>query len=200
MSDPIDAEKPYAMVSWVYDLGKKAKTTLALPEGHAIVDVSPDGETLLTIVCKGLDARKSRTHIVPLGTLKSRLLAEKAFNGMRFSPDGKSVLGVRAAKPGAVPAAVPVVVSVKDGSETVIPLPDGATAVYHVCWAPDGKRIAFHWLEEIQPPAGTPVAAAGPAPQKWYASRVTVADADGRNAKVIIRRDHNQSITGIDWR
>jgi hypothetical protein len=40
----------------------------------------------------------------------------------------------------------------------------------------------------------------GPGEGTWTASRVTLADADGRNAKVIVRRKYDEGITGLDWR
>jgi len=31
------------------------------------------------------------------------------------------------------------------------------------------------------------------------ASRVTVCDLDGSNSKVIVKREYNEPITGLDW-
>ena len=33
----------------------------------------------------------------------------------------------------------------------------------------------------------------------WVASRVTVCDLDGKNAKTAVTREYNETITGIDW-
>jgi hypothetical protein len=90
-----------------------------------------------------------------------------------------------------------VILSLADKIETPVRLVDGVKSVYGACWSPDGKRIAYHWQEEIPQPPNAP-APAGPG--KWSASRVTVADPDGANAKTIIRREYNQTVTGIDWR
>jgi predicted DNA-binding protein (UPF0251 family) len=190
--------KPPPLVSWVYDLGAKKKTPLALPTGHGIMDLSPDGKVLLTVVHDPFDPPSTRTYLVPLDTLKPRPLTETAFKGMRFSPDGKSVLGNRSDKAGGKPVLVPLaVVSVADGTERQLPVPDGAVWVYHACWAPDGKRVAYHWYEEVSPPAAQlPVKGN---PPKRFASRVSVADADGRNPKTIVRRE-DQEVTGLDWK
>jgi hypothetical protein len=72
-----------------------------------------------------------------------------------------------------------------------------------LCWSPDGKRIAFQWEETIPRPAGEqepPGFPGAPGGGTWTASRVTVCDADGTNAKVIVRREYGDAITGFDWR
>jgi len=72
-----------------------------------------------------------------------------------------------------------------------------------LCWSPDGKRIAFQWEETIPRPAGEqepPSIPGAPGGRRWTASRVTVCDADGANAKVIVRREYGDAITGLDWR
>jgi len=195
---PREDEKPIPLVSWVYDLATRKKAPLALPSGHQIVDLSPDGKTLLTVVFMLSDPHAIRSYLVPLDTLKPRALTKTVFNGMRFSPDGKWVLGNRAGKAADTPPPVPLAtVSVADGTERPIALPDKASWVYHACWSPDGKRIAFHWIEELAPPPG-PVPVGGNPPEQ-RASRVTVADADGRNPKIIVKRAERE-VTGLDWK
>ena len=51
-------------------------------------------------------------------------------------------------------------------------------------------------------PAGVPIPiqAPGAPPVKWTASRVTVCDLDGSNSKVIVKREYNETIIGLDWR
>jgi hypothetical protein len=196
VAGPREDGKPPPLVSWTYDLGAKKKTPLALPTGHGVMDISPDGKTLLTVVHDPFDPPATRTYLVPLDTLKPRPLTGTAFKGMRFSPDGKSVLGNRSDKEGGKSVLVPLaVVSVADGSERLVPVPEGVGWAHHACWSPDGKRVAFHWLEEVTP-------AQAPAkgnPPKRLASRVTVADADGRNARTIVRRN-DPEVAGLDWK
>jgi RNA polymerase sigma factor (sigma-70 family) len=197
---PREEGKPPPLVSWVYDLKTKTKSPLALPLGHSIVDMSPDGKTLLTVVEDAFDRPSTRTYLVPLDTLKPRLLREKVFKGMRFSPDGKWVIGNWEGKKGDTPSGERlVIVSVADGTEKKIALPEEVDWVFQACWSPDGKRIAYYWSEEIPQPPGAKKPE-GVENYKWDAQRLNIADADGRNAKTIIRREYNQRIQGIDWK
>ena len=190
--------KPPPLVSWVYDLATKKKTPLALPLGHGITDLSSDGKVLLTVVHDPFAPESTRSYLVPLDTLKPRLLTKTAFKGMQFSPDGKWVIGNRSGKAtDTPPPARLAVVSVTDETERSIALPDKAFWVYHACWSPDGKRIAFHWVEEVAPPPGQ--VPAGGNPPKRFASRVSVADANGRNPKTIVKRGEYE-VRGLDWK
>ncbi len=196
--EPREENKPPPMVSWVYDLKAKKKTPLALPVGHTIVDISPDGKTLLTVVEDVLDQSSTQSYLVPLDSLKPRLLTNKSFKGMRFSPDGKWVVGDRRGKKEDNPNYIPLlVVSVADGSERRIPVSERLVRLQYACWSPDGKRIAYLWNEEIPQPPGA-VAPAGPG--VGTAPRLTVVDSDGRNAKTIIRWEQGQYILGLDWK
>ena len=97
-----------------------------------------------------------------------------------------------------------MIVDLATKKERSIPLPKEAfeEGIFYVCWSPDGKRIAYHWQEEIPQPAGVPIPiqAPGAPPPKWTASRVTVCDLDGSNSKVIVKREYNETIMGLDWR
>jgi hypothetical protein len=199
--------QPLPLVSWVYDLKKKAKTPLAVPAGHMLVDISPDGKTLLTTLSIYPEQFQDKTYLVSLDTLKARLLTDKVLTGQRFSPEGNRVLGTRAVK-GKAPLYEEVslhVVSVANGTERVVQLPATALRVDCACWSPDGRRIACQWSEEVPPPkgAGVPVPT-GPGvvgvATNFYASRISVADADGSNAKTIVRFEYGQSKILIDWR
>ncbi len=83
---PIDASKPYPLVSWEFDQKTKQKKRLTLPDKYVITDLSPDGKTLLT---RTEDHKQElKTYLVPLDTLIPQPLLDKQFGGLRFFPDG----------------------------------------------------------------------------------------------------------------
>jgi hypothetical protein len=183
--------QPSPLVSWVFDPETRTTTPLALPTGHRIADVSPDGTMLLTVLEDDWDGLSNRTYLVPLATLKPQLLMEEPLDGMRFSPDGRRVIGTRYKMRKKFQL---VTVTLADRSEEVVRLPDEVRSTSRVCWSPDSKRIAYVWYEDVPPPVP-------PGPFRgWYVSRVNVADPDGSNAKTIIHRKPEQVIEGIDWR
>lgn len=194
VADPVDGEKPTPLVSWMYDPATKKKVPLAVPSGHAITDLSPDGRVLLTVVRVPADSQPLRSYLVPLDTFKPRLLTKTVFSGMRFSPDGRSVLGTLSDQVDGKPVLVPlVVVSVADGTERRILVSNALPWSGHACWSPDGRRIAYEWNEEVPPVPGN----AG----TRYFSGVTVVDTDRRNANTIFRREgRGDLVRGLDWK
>ncbi len=204
-TDPIEKEKLASMISWVYDFKTKTKSTLALPSGHEVVDVSSDGKFLLTRTRPGNQWGRESAHVIALNTLQARQLTAQPFLPMRFSPDGKEVIGYRSAKkdPPAHPGVL-VIASVADGLERTIALPATAINVRSACWSPDGKRIAFEWSEPGEAPA-EPDRNQLPLPPGMTrailpVSRVTVADFDGTRSKTVIPFGPGQTVYGIDWR
>lgn len=197
-TDPVPKTGPYPLICWTLDVKTRVQTPLAIPTGHQIMDLSPDGKTLLTSRPADFENQGLvETYLVPLATLKPKRLKEKSFYGLRFSPDGTRVVGARIEERKDAPAKWrAVIVSVADGSEKVIRMGDEVDGVHFACWSPDGKRLALVWHEVIPQPPGIPVPVGG---VQW-ASRVTICDSDGANAKVIVRREWDRPITGLDWK
>ncbi|MFY7950874.1 MAG: sigma factor-like helix-turn-helix DNA-binding protein, partial [Armatimonadaceae bacterium] len=183
--------------TWAFDPATGEKTRLKLPSDHAVLDISPDGKTLLTKTTEfGTD--RQEVYLTPLGTLKPEKFCDSPLavvHTPRFSPDGKRVLWATVPAGPLNPDTTGVfVVEVATRKQTKVTLPPG-TQVYHLCWSPDGTRIAFHWWEAVPSPNGGDTA-----------SRVTVCDADGSNPTVVVKREPskprpggNESIRGLDW-
>lgn len=196
-SDPYPKDGPYPRQCWTFDLKTRKRTTLDIPVGHEIVDLSPDGSTLLTVCRVRHDTENKTTlaaFLVPLATLKPKQLAQ-SMRPMRFSPDGTRVLGSarnpKAAKPSRWE---PAVCAIADGSLWFVPIGDHVTDFFQACWSPDGKRIAMVWQEETPPPKEVA------ADRKWRSHRGSICDSDGGRARVIVRAEPTRLISGVDWK
>lgn len=191
----IEPGSPLPFLSWVYDFPTKNKTILKLPPGHAIQDVSPNGKELLTIVANGKDKQPSGTFLVPIDTLKPRLLTKNSFKGMRISPDGKWVIGCRYLPQGDKGIrSILLMVSVMDGSLREIPnLPENFD-IQDACWSPDGSRFAYLWREVVQPNKEEKTMGTK------FLSHVTVMDSEGKTTKTIISSQDQTEPRGLDWK
>jgi Tol biopolymer transport system component len=190
---------PLRFETWVHDLATDTRKRVDLPAEHAVLEVSPDGKTLLTRTIK-FEQDEQVMHLVPTDTRKPERLGEAVavVYSPRFSPDGKHILYSRITDTPAERMKPAVcVIDVATKKETPVPLPKGAEAggVYHLCWSPDGRRIALHWHEAVPPKPGVRGVKGSDS-----ASRVTVMDADGGNATVVVKRDPSDDVTGLDWR
>ena len=198
-ADPIPKDGPDPKTCWTFDLKTRKRAPLAIPPGHEIVDLSPDGKTLLTkCLIRHNDTEKRNVmaaFLVPLDTLKPKQLAQTPFLGMRFSPDGTRVLGcARDLKQVESVKWKPAVCSTADGSLQFVRIGEEVVDFFYACWSPDGKRIAMVWKEKVPTPKGVN------AGRQWHAMRVTVCDPGGGNADVIARRKFTQTISGVDWK
>lgn len=192
--------------TWVYDPATGKKTPVKLPPEHAVVGASPDGKTLLTRTTE-FGNPKQVLYLTPVATLQPEKFGDAPVVGLdapRFSPDGKRLLWARRSGVGNAAGTPGVYVTdVATKKETKLDLPKEveASGVHHVCWSPDGKRIALYWYEQVPRPKNMPVPAGGAAPATVAAGRLTVCDADGANPKVTHKRDaEGGTITGLDWR
>jgi dipeptidyl aminopeptidase/acylaminoacyl peptidase len=196
-SDPYPKDGPYPRQCWTFDLKSRKRTMLDIPVGHEIVDLSPDGSTLLTVCHVRHDTENKMTSaafLVPLDTLKPKQLAQ-SMRPMRYSPDGNRVL-CSARNPKAVNPSrwEPAVCAIADGSLRFVPIGDHVTDFFQACWSPDGKRIAMVWQEETPPPKGVA------ADRKWRSHRVSICDSDGGRARIIVRAEPTRLISGVDWK
>ncbi len=202
-----ESQKPGEFVQsqcWSFDFAAKKKTQVKLPAEQIICDISPNGKALLTRTLR-LDTMKQSLYRTPLDTLEPQIVSDEHYPaiGARFSPDGKRVLLTRvtgSVKDASVKGVYVLDLATRKESQIRLPKELEASAFHEACWNPDGTKIAICWYEAIPQPRGAPIIAppGGPAPQ-WVATRITVCDADGANAKTIVKREYNETITGLQW-
>ena len=182
---------PFIYETWVYDVAAGKKTPLKLPPEHAVLSTSSDGKTLITRTLR-FQTEEQVLHLTPLSTLRPESLGEVVTAA--YSPDGKRLLWAKWPDDrDKSDVAVVFVTDLATKKETEVPLPKEVEGrVCDLCWSPDAKRIALHWHTREGFPVGR---------NAWSsASRVTVCDIDGSNAKTIAKREPNEDITGLDWR
>lgn len=189
--------------NWSYRVADGKKTLLNLPPHHQIVDVSPDNSTFLTITRIAV-ADELNIFLLPSTTPtpdKALVLAKGFMYNGRFSPNGEQlVMSGSFVKPDEPFDWKPwdiFVIDLKTDRRTRLNLPPEVYAMRQnrLSWSPNGKQIAVHWEEDVMVPPPPPTNR-----RSNFLSRVTVCDADGSNAKVIIRRKYDEEITGLDWR
>ncbi len=213
----VDADmsgEPVLFQDWTYSLADGTRTRLKLPPEQQVWDVSPDGNRLLTSTHIA-DPQGQKLHLVSPNTAtpeEGSALASGVVYDAKLSPDGKRLLRSGLFKKGEQPTREWEVVVQDLGTKKQTRLKLPKEMLEHqstlenqstrLCWSPDGKRIAFQWEETIPRPAGVPAPPQGPGigGPIWTVSRVTVCDADGANAKVIVRREYGEPITGLNWR
>jgi RNA polymerase sigma factor (sigma-70 family) len=195
---------------WVYDPAADNRTPLKVPKDFFIRAVSPDGKVAVADEWKMTATEwHQHAHLWALdGTEKPTPLLElnQSISQPRpvFSPDGKHLL----CKLKHYGTHKPLgnggfdTLDFKCNDLVVIDLATKKKAVlkelgenpeWRVCglaWSPDGKRVAYVEYKPVSSPPGRPL-------EEPY--RVTVADADGKNAKEI-HAANGAWLVGFDWR
>jgi hypothetical protein len=128
-----------------YDLttGTGTATPIPLPDRHTVTDVSPDGKTLLVNHTFALRGRwRSEGYLATADTLRLTRLSTGGTRLLRFSPDGKRVVGVAAPDQWRGRPSQLVIVTLADEHEAAVPLGDDTLDRPHAVWSPDGSRLA----------------------------------------------------------
>jgi RNA polymerase sigma factor (sigma-70 family) len=196
---------------WLIDPKTGEKVQLSLPPGH-VHDWAPDGTGFLMSV---LDAKQEEARLAVVsrdGKTETTLYRMKRpcwLEMCRYSPDGRTVLlGLPADEKSdewlkSLPRLFLLDVATKQKREVAeVPLNASVTVV---CWSPDGKRIAYLWRPVPEPLTGKRFSDLTEEERVVETEEfVVVADADGKNAKVVTSDKGPQVnsliITGLDWR
>jgi RNA polymerase sigma factor (sigma-70 family) len=193
---------------WLFDptTGKAERVPVSVPAWHTVIDISPDGQTFLT---HHYAIRPGKPTVIRLALVtrsggKPEFITpadRDAYLG-RFSPDGKRLLYIGAGE--VERAGQRYQLSVMDlatRKSVRISDPEKGDLCPSCSWSPDGKRVAYVRRKMFYPP--DPKAGGDPGCN----FTVVVADADGKNPKVVAARTvidkHVRSMSGLvvcDWR
>jgi len=185
---------------------------LTFPETVRILDCGRDGKTFLVEVIDA-KAKKRKLGLVASGDEKVRVLTDlqnwpPCSSEGRLSPDGTKVLFTDA-DPDRKHAHKwgmshhPYLLDIKTGKrEPLAEFPENGK-VCGIAWSPDGKRIAYTWVQLHEDLLKKDSIAASDVQIETEAF-LMVADADGKNAKTVVTEKGSNAINmilgNIDWR
>ena len=213
-SELVSAKEPAntKFLAWLVDADSGEKTALDLPRLTHVSEITPDGKILVGVMYD-LEARAAYLTLISRDGTKVRKLTKLNCEGPepRVSPDGSKILFQDFdpdEKPeGDIPRLMRLYVydlnSNKRSRIQNMPL-NGQFFGY--AWSPDGKQLALSW-KRAEP--GAPLAENNknmddPKINTETESHLVVADADGKNLKVLMseKAQHSTTITvgPLDWR
>src|SRR5207248_2642590 len=146
----LKAGRAAKIINWLVNVKTKEKSALPLPDNHAVTDWSRDGKHFLT-TAHGVEKEvpTGRLHLMNRDGTQAQPLTDgtQAVFGGRLSPDGRKVLCLlphpQREKSGLF------VLDIKSRKSLRVeeqPL-NGVILRYCYCWSPDGKRIAYAWVQ-----------------------------------------------------
>jgi RNA polymerase sigma factor (sigma-70 family) len=171
------------------------KATLKLPVDHYITDWSRDGKHFVTtriwphagVFLMNRDGTEHKA-------LTEKRLPAGSYGLLgKLSPDGNRLLFriVTPPKEQGKPAKVELtVLDIASGKVTPVADVPIKGEVQSYCWSPDGKRIAYAWLESSQDNPAV----------KEIEAQVVVCNPDGKNAKLVVSDKGIINFPGVDWR
>jgi hypothetical protein len=182
------------------DLATGTATPLTLPPNHVLLDVSPDGKTLLaTEYAPSNDGGRITSYLMDATTLERKRPTDTYVALERFSPDGTKVAGFRLPERKGEVVEELVVVTLADGQVTAVKMGDDDTeTMWAPIWSPDGTRLAVRRSvllpgEKRRPPP--PPGGLGERPQTR--NELTLRKLDGSDPQPF---DPAEGMLWFDWR
>ena len=175
-----------AFEHFLVDVKSKEKKTLSLPKvavpedakgrvGHVITDWSRDDQWFLTMCFSGDEKEeKAQLYRVKCDGSEARAIKGVASGQWgRFAPDGKRILYTASDEKGQPRL---FIVDVEGGKPfRLSPELNGLVDEAGFCWSPDGKKVAYLWLNTEKPQFG-----------QEYEMFLMVIDADGNNQVTVL--------------
>jgi RNA polymerase sigma factor (sigma-70 family) len=139
--------------TWRVNADGTGRTRLPIPDGDLVLDCSRDGTWLATRTIGGEPAHQGRLTLVhPDGTGARYLTEGSANNDLFYSfkicPDGRSVACHEIKIVGESRHARLFVVDIDGKHPREIPIKVDAGAPVHLCWSPDGSRLALNLIDD----------------------------------------------------
>jgi Tol biopolymer transport system component len=171
---------------YLVDVKSKGKKAISLPKveapkdvqgrvGHVVTDWSKNGQWFLTMCFTG----DEKGEKVQLWRVKCDGSEAHAIKGVesgrwgRFSPDGKRILYTSPDEKGH--ARLFVIDTAGGKPVRLSPELNGSIDEAGFCWSPDGRRVAYLWLNSEKPQFG-----------QEYEMFLMVIDADGQNQVTVL--------------
>ncbi len=210
----ISAKEPEnsKFLAWLVDADSGEKTALNVPPLTYVLEMTPDGKTLVGVTYD-LVARAAYLALISRDGTKLRKLTRLNCEGPapRVSPDGSKILfqdfdpdeKPEAGMPRLLRLHVYDLNANKRTSLESMPL-NGQFFGY--AWSPDGKQLALSWkrVEPEAPLAENVKNMDDPKINTETESHLVITDADGKNSKVLISEKAPKSTTitlgPLDWR
>ncbi len=206
---PVDLTADF--VNWSFDPRTGKAKVLKLPGNVSILDRSADGKAFLVLRYEMPPGAAPGAPKIwadyRLGTIPAdggdliplTKLGESTPSELRFSPDGRSVLGTMYRKEDGNLVPELVVFDLKSKTRTAVTVPKDAH-VCGSCWSPDGKRVAFIWESQAAyTERNNRFGPIVPGQEKKPVYTVTVARPDGSDAKDVFT-EAEYGYGSIDWR
>lgn len=190
----------------VYDLESKTATEAKALRGSTICELSPDGKRFLAQRLVANPVERWEAMLLDVATGKRLEPDICKVDRPRFDgPDG--LIGSREKK-GAPNDEEWIAYDITTKRAVPLKLPKEVTAgtacVQYVVPSPDRNRLLYVWIDKMPPPANERGWLRGP----LYATRMTMCDRDGSNARTIFKPEiktredeaRNDNAGIIDWR